>query len=262
MDPGDEAERRRRQRELERSLSRRARDYFPDPPSGGMPRLGDGVVRQLDMVERYAQLTAVAFDRAAWYGELLDAQVGMSREQAQDVVDRAADASLDPAEQARALLRLGLHGPPGSEGLIGFTYTAAVVGEGPAAELERIETGEGIRALVVLEGQERDRAAKLLHQGIKIGVQVKQVEAMRAYGDTVALSLIHFARQLGLDPADVVVGRAAARAVLAARIELGANEGDPDRDAGPPLDRSERARVLTAALAAVHGDRTVEGGPG
>lgn len=234
---------------LRRELSRQARDLFPDVRRDrAFPRLGDGVVRQLDMVAAYASLTAVACDRAEYYGELLDTQIGIAREHAQAIVDGAVDSD-DEDERRRAILRLG--GPPGLEGLIGYTYTAAVVGTGrDEQELQRVETAESIRALVALEAEERDRAAKLLHQGIRIGVQVKQVEAMRAYGDTIALAMQAFAAQLGIDTDDELVSRAAARAVILARLAQGAVEGDPDVDGGPELSAAERRGLLVRALPA------------
>ncbi len=196
------------------------------------------------MVESYAQLTAVACDRAEWYGELLDAQIGMARDAAERILD---DHDADEDDRRRAALRLG--GPPGLEGIIGFTRTAAVVSTGrDEQELQTAETGEAIRALVALEAQERDRAAKLLHQGVKIGIQMRQVEAMRAYGDTVALAMQQLCRELGISPEEEAVSRAAMRAVIIARAAQGAAEGDADTDAGPALTDAERERVLVRAL--------------
>lgn len=222
------------------------------------------------MVQSYATLTAVSLDRAAWYGELVDEQLGMSRERAEAIEAGLIDPSeLD--EQARHLARLRLGGPAGLEGIIGHTFSAVVVERGDCAldddgdadedgsvrrrggfgkhqHVEMHPTGEAVRALLVLEGQERDRAERLVRNGVKIGIEIQQVEAMRAYGDTMAMSLREFAAELGIDPDDELVARAAVRAVLSARTAQGADEGDPDRDGGPRLSLDERRAVLTRAL--------------
>jgi hypothetical protein len=238
--------------QLVAAYRREAHDRFPNPTdrpasARGLPRLGDNVERNLDMVTMYTSLAAVAYDRAQYYGDLLAEQVELARQRAEHQLDHGPWDGEDD-DGTTAMLRLG--GPPGLEGLIGFTYTASVVNTGrDEQELQRIETGEAVRALVVLERDERKEAARLLHQGLKIGVQVEQIEAMRRYGDTVSLTLQAFCRELGIDPGDAAVGRAAVRAVILARAMQGANEGDPDRDGGPALDDEERQRVLGRALA-------------
>jgi len=192
-----------------------------------LPRLGDGVTERINLLEAMAELASVAVARARFLGELLEAQW------------LAAEG--EPGA--------GLDGPPESSGLVGYTYAAEVVGSGAGATLERSVTGEQIRALVVLEAAERDRAARLIDTCLKIGVALHTTEVVRSYAGSVAAALQAMVAELGLSLDDVPVLRAAQRAGLAARKALGQDDGDPDVQVGPALSAAERVRALSAALA-------------
>lgn len=199
---------------MERAHARARRGWFP--------RVGDGVTERVSMIDAYADLVAVSMARARFLGELLAEQI------------EAAD--------------------PPVQGLIAETLTPTVVGNGPSAELELTPTGEEIRALVVLEAQERDRAAKLIEKALRVGVQIEQLEALRTYGTTIAAALQAFVLEIGLSLDDEPVLRAAQRAGLTARRQLGAEDGDPDRLIGPRMAPSERVTALREALRVAEAD--------
>lgn len=103
------------------------------------------------------------------------------------------------------------------------------------------EVAEATRGLAVLEAEERDRAAKLIRDGLRIGIEAQHVDVMRSYGRTVVEALKALCGELGIaweEPAR----RAAQRAILAARTTLGHQVTAPDR-AGPPLSEAERAQL-------------------
>lgn len=179
-----------------------------------LPHYGSADLRPVQLAEVYSRLAAVAVGRAAFYGRKLD-------------------------EQFRA---------EGLGGLIGFRMDAAVVGGGKnaPAELERYEVGEELRALVVLEAQERDRAERLAREAIKMGLEAKKVDVLRSYGKAVAGVTRAFVEELGLDWADPAVRRAAQRAVLASRQHLGLDYRSPEA-VGPRLSPEERAQALRGA---------------
>lgn len=198
---------------------------------GALPRVGDGVVRQVNLLVAYSELIAISMARAEFLGALLAEQIAADGE--------GDTAAWDPDAEPR--------GPEVGAGLVGFTYAASVVGEGGrdgATHLERVATGEEIRALAKLESDERDRAARLIKDAMKIGVELHAAEAMRTYGASIAASLQAFTRELGIDEHAPEVERAAKRAVLTARRAVGQDEGDPDRIVGPALTEAERERVL------------------
>jgi hypothetical protein len=201
-----------------------------------LPRVGDGVVRQIGLVEAYGELIAVSMARSQYLGALLAEQVsraGAGEREAWEMPDLDGDPT-------------GLGGPDTAAGLVGYTYSASVVPDGDGGgRLERVATGEEIRALVKLEAEERDRAAKLIRDALRIGVELHQVEALRTYGSAIAASLQALVRELGLDERTPEINRAAQRAVFAARRTLGTDDGDPDVEVGPPLTADERERALT-----------------
>jgi hypothetical protein len=201
-----------------------------------LPRVGDGITQRINLLDAYAELAAVAMARAQFYGELLDAQF----EHAQGGEQTAGYGDDDAAT--------GLGGPEDAAGLIGYTYAASVVGHGEGAMLERVATGEEVRALVELEGKERDRAAKLIETCMKIGVELQQVEVIRSYARTIATALQSMVDELGLDLRQEPVLRAAKRAGLQARRAMGQDDGDPDIHIGPALSPQERVSALRSAL--------------
>lgn len=199
-----------------------------------MPRVGDGVTDRINLLDAYLELAAVAYHRARFLGELLE-------QQWQD----AADGEHHPTDDNSTD---GIGGPGGTAGLVGFTYDSAVLGGGDSAELERIATGEQVRALVELEAKERDRAAKLIKDAVSMGATMQQIEVIRTYAGTIATALQTVVGELGFTLDDEPVLRAAQRAGLAARRQLGQDDGDPDVHIGPPLSPSERVTALRAAL--------------
>lgn len=157
-----------------------------------LPRYGDPDLKPIQFAEAYAQLTAVAVARAEFYGQLL-------------------------AEQYANQGTRDHHGEPvadtGAPGLVGYKYDLAKDGTAVAV-------GEEIRALVALEAQERDRAAKLIRDGVRLGIEAKQVDVMRSYGHTVVAALKALCVQLGI-PWEDEARLAAQRAILAARTGMG-----------------------------------------
>lgn len=104
------------------------------------------------------------------------------------------------------------------------------------------EVAEATRGLAALEAEERDRAAKLIAKGVSLGLEAQKVDVMRSYGRTVVTALHELCNQLGIaweEPAR----RAAQRAILAARTQLGHQVVSPDR-AGPALTDAERATLV------------------
>lgn len=216
----------------------------------GLPRVGSGVHRAISLVDAYAELCAVSMARAAFLGELLDAQYAGAQagEREANPWDTENEGHGDADGAAGGATGLG--GPDDAAGLIGYTYTAAVTMDGREANhLERVATGEEIRALVALEAAERDRAARLIKDAMKIGVDLQRVEVMRGYAATTAAAMRTLCTELGLTMDDALVLRAAKRAGLAARRAVGSDDGDPDVLVGPALSTDERRQVLRRALA-------------
>lgn len=187
-----------------------------------LPHYGSPDLRPVQLAEVYARLTSVAVERAAFYGRKLD----------------------------EAFVREGM------DALVGYRMDAAVLRGGKAVvegdlvdvpdELKMYAVGEELRALVVLEAQERDRAAKLTKEAVQLGLEAKRVDVLRSYGKAVAAVTRAFVDELGLDWADPSVRRAAQRAVLASRQSLGFDYRSPEA-AGPRLSPEERTRVLGGA---------------
>lgn len=188
-----------------------------------LPHYGSPDLRPVQLAEVYSRLAAVAVGRAEFYGRKLDEQF-------------AAE---------------------GMAGLIGYRMDAAVVGGGKSApaELERYEVGEELRALVMLEAQERDRAERLAREAIKMGIDAKRVDVMRSYGKAVAAVTRAFVDELGLDWTNPHVRRAAQRAVLASRQHLGFDYRSPEA-VGPRLTPEERAAVARGAIGESVGEDT------
>ena len=178
-----------------------------------LPHYGSPDLRPVQIAEVYAKLLAVAVARVEFYGRKLD----------------------------EAFAREGM------DALIGFRMDAAVLsgGKDAPAVLEQYAVGEELRALVVLEAQERDRAERLSREAVKMGLEAKRVDVMRSYGKAVAAVTRAFVDELGLDWSDPSVRRAAQRAVLASRQSLGFDYRSPEA-IGPRLSPDERARILGA----------------
>ena len=210
-------------------------EVLPRRVRARLPRVGDGTTERIALLDSYAELAAVAMARARFLGELLEQQWRAAQEDEPDTW-----GPIDPAT--------GLGGPGDAAGLIGFTYAAAVVGHGEGAALERVATGEEVRALVELEARERDRAQKLIETALKIGISLSEIDTIRTYAGTIAAALQAFVAELGLPMEDAPVLRAAQRAGLAARRSLGHDDGDPDVHIGPQMSPSERVAALRAAL--------------
>jgi hypothetical protein len=213
-----------------------------------MPYLGDGRTRAVNFLEAYARLVAVSVARAEFYGELLAEQFEQDRARA----ERADREHLAP----------GVDPDPGSmadptAGLIGFTYATNVLGPARDQEIELTATGEEVRALVRLEAEERDRAAKLIEKAVKMGVQLQQVEVIRSYAATISAALQGVVGELGLSMRSEPVLRAAQRAALTARRQLGQDDGDPDLHVGPRMTAVERVTALREALARAEADAGV-----
>lgn len=180
-----------------------------------LPTYGDPGTQQLQFAEGYARLASVALARAEFYGELL----------AEAVADEGIGA-LVGTKKAAVLVSRGS-------------------GEGRYEEVELADLSEEVRGLVALEWGERDRAAQLIKDGTRLGMEQQQVDAMRSYGRTVAESLRALCEELGISWRDPATRRAAQRAVLTARDRLGFGNGSPSL-VGPPLSEEERQRAQAA----------------
>lgn len=212
----------------------------------GLPHVGDGADTAIDLIDFYAELIAVAMARARFLGALLAEQFAQAQATAGEPGE-PAHGTRGPRDGAPA----GLGGPVTAAGLIGYTFSGAVVGMGEDATYESVATGEEIRGLVKLEADERDRAARLIKDALKIGLDLEKIEVMRGYAQTAAAAMRTLIAELGLDCNAEPVLRAAGRAGLAARRALGHDDGDPDVHAGPALSSAEQARVLGDALTRV-----------
>lgn len=84
-------------------------------------------------------------------------------------------------------------------------------GDGPA-----YKTGEYVRALVKLENDERDRAARLLESALRFGIEARHADLHRDQVRTLVLSMKNLAAELGL-PDNAETRRVMQRAVLEAR---------------------------------------------
>ena len=83
---------------------------------------------------------------------------------------------------------------------------------------ELVRTGEQIRSLAVLEGQERDRAERIAASMARIGLEAQGAAARtQAEGQRLAAALEAFAELVGLDWAEDATRRLAGRALVAAR---------------------------------------------
>lgn len=157
-----------------------------------LPYYGSSDLKPIQFAEAYARLCAVAVARAEFYGQLLARHYEDS-----DLRDFHGEPTADT----------------GATGLVGFRYDLDKQGNA-------IPIGEEIRALVKLEAEERDRAAKLIRDGVRLGIEAKQVDVMRSYGHTVVAALKALCVQLGI-PWEDEARLAAQRAILAARTGLG-----------------------------------------
>lgn len=181
---------------------------------GRLPYYGSPEVRGIQFANGFAELAAIAFARAEFYGVLLAAQYE----------------------------RQGLGG------LIGVQVGGLALADGKDQQrLETFEKSEEVRALVALEAQERDRAASMVEKGIKLGMEAKEVDALRSYGKTVAEFARAFTEETGMNWSDPATRRAAQRALLTARERLGAAIR-PAAAAGPPLTEVERERMRRPGL--------------
>lgn len=205
-----------------------------------LPFLGDGQhTNGINLVQSYAELCAVSLARAKFLGELLAEQY----RRAQDAVEHAG------GDEGGRGGSTGVASPRDpSAGLIGFTGMGLVVGSGDDAAAEFVPTGEEVRALEVLESRERDRAARLIEQARKMGVELDQVEVLRSYADAVIGALEAMTGELGLSMDSEPVLRSARRAGMIARRRVGHDDGDPEL-VGRRITPDERVAALRAALA-------------
>lgn len=175
-----------------------------------LPHLGSPELKPVQFAEVFARMAAVATARAEFLGALL-------------------------AEQFEH---------HGIKALVG--YRMAVIDDGDG-EQHTEPLSEEVRALVVLEGQERDRAERLARDGLKLGIEAKRVDIMRSYGRTVAEGMRMFALELGINWNDAAVRRSAQRAVIGARQNLGFSIDSPDRF-GPRMNPEERQRMMIEGM--------------
>jgi hypothetical protein len=176
---------------------------------GKLPYYGSPETRQIQFANGFAELAAVAFARAEFYGALLASQF-------------EAD---------------------GMRGLVGYEMAAAASKD----DIEVYEKLERVRGLVELEAAERDRAAAMTEKGIRLGMEASKVDALRSYGKTVAEFARAMAQEFGLDWNAEPTRRGVQRALLTARQRLGF-ELKPASAAGDPLSAEDRARARNDPL--------------
>jgi hypothetical protein len=124
----------------------------------------------------------------------------------------APQSDLLETETARLdLERVFNHGAVAA--LIGHTYSGS-----PANGV--IATGEKIRGLAQLEGEERDRCANLAAKAVAAGLAERMVRASEQMAGLVAKAVEDSLAELGLDPKEPRV-----RAVVAARLQALAGGG-------------------------------------
>lgn len=123
--------------------------------------------------------------------------------------------------------------------------TAALIGHKYDVDRfgEIYEVSEETRGLAAMEERERDRAARLIKDGLRIGIEAKHVDVLRSYGHTVVASLKMLCTQFGIPWDDPATRRAASRAIVAARTGTGETVASMER-VGPALSDEERTRLL------------------
>jgi len=173
---------------------------------GRLPYYGSPDVRQIQFANGFAELAAVAFARAEFYGALLASQF--------------AD--------------------DGMRGIVGYEMAATMATRDSDPEI--FKKLERVRALVELEAAERDRAAAMTEKGIRLGMEASKVDALRSYGQTVAQFARAMAEEFGINWSDPATRRGVQRALLAARQRLGFELRTP-AEAGPALTAEEKVRV-------------------
>lgn len=176
---------------------------------GKLPYYGSPETKQIQFANGFAELAAVAFARAEFYGALLASQFETD----------------------------------GMRGLVGYEMAAAASKD----DIEVYEKLERVRGLVELEAAERDRAAAMTEKGIRLGMEASKVDALRSYGKTVAEFARAMAQEFGLDWNAEPTRRGVQRALLTARQRLGF-ELKPASAAGAPLTEEERARARNDPL--------------
>lgn len=202
---------------------------LPPPPPGSpveaaiaaklgsrLPQYNDPELKPVQFAEVYARLVALSVARLEFLGALLAAEY-----------ERWQDGTVEPADDVYHPGSVDTGQDGGIRALVGDAYDLDKFGV-------PTPIGENVRALVKLEAEERDRAARLVKDAIRIGVQAKQVDVMRSYGHTVVASMRALCEQLGIDWSEEGTRRAAQRAILTARSRLGAesltvrgNDGQP-----------------------------------
>lgn len=200
-----------------------------------------------DAVDPAAVVDADARLRAEFpvYGATAQAPVQLAEVYAELVATSVARVKFLGALLADAYAEEGMGA------LVGVVRSGAVLkgGKNMPDELETYDSSEDIRALVKLEGAERDRAERLVKDAIRLGIEANRVDVMRGYARTVVEVTRAMAAELGLDWQSPVVRRIAQRSVLAARATLGYEHHSPD-EAGPRLNPGEAARLLAGETGA------------
>lgn len=175
------------------------------------PTYGDPELRPVEFAEAYARLAASVVAQLSFVDELIAAEY----QQHGVAAFRTMETSTE------------------------------VVGTGESAHVEITPTGkESMTVLLTWQGQLQTRAAKILADGVKIGIKARQADLVRRYGEWVATAMQELCGQVGVDWDAQPTRRAAQRAVLRTRERLGLGVTPPDA-AGPALDDAERAAIRT-----------------
>lgn len=154
--------------------------------------IGSGA-RTIDPSMAVLGVLQMSWLRLAAYGRLLKSQVVQDRLEIEATADPddpemfGAEFGDDPATVVEAA--------PGTEGLIGYSIGAA----GKDGTLYR--QSEQVRALVILEGQERDRVVKYAKTAHDMGISTRMTELAEAWGDLVAARVTLMFDDLQLSPA-------------------------------------------------------------
>jgi hypothetical protein len=177
------------------------------------PTYGDPELRPVEFTEAYARLAASMTAQLAFVEELIAAEY------------QALGISAFRTEHQETV----------------------TVGSGPTADTQTVPTGqESMTVLITWQAGLQTRLAKVLADGIKIGIKARQADLVRRYGEWVATAMQEFAGQVGIDWDAQPTRRAAQRAVLKTRerLQLGVTPADA---AGPALTDDERAAIRTGS---------------
>jgi hypothetical protein len=169
----------------------------------------------VDPTETFLSLIALSARRVAMYADLL--QAIQFRGIANDVSWRPeGDPGTEPEDHEEHAMRVGLS--PGQlalyKTLIGNVYTMSKSGQ-------LFITNEAHRALITLDGEERDRLGKLCYQASQLGIEERRVKIAEEQGGKIAAVVRRMLDEMSLSDEQMALAGPAFRAALAAVFNEG-----------------------------------------